>query len=206
MNTRPCIPLCLRDLNPDPLRQFQIWFDEAHGSGLSLPEAMTLATAGRNGRPAARIVLLRGVDERGFVFFTNYQSGKAQDIEENPQAALAFHWPEPGRQVRIEGIVEKVEESISDDYFAQRPRGHQIGAHASAQSRVIPDRNVLEQQFAQVTRTFAKQQIPRPAHWGGYRVVPDLLEFWQVGDNRLHDRFRYRRDPHHLWVVERLAP
>lgn len=200
------MPLHRSGMSPDPVRQFHIWFDEARRTESALPEAMTLATADRRGQPAARTVLLRGADEGGFVFFTNYQSRKAMDLEENPQAALSFHWPASGRQVRIEGRVEKVAESLSDDYFASRPRGHQIGAHASAQSRTIAGREILEQEVERLTQNFSGQEIPRPRHWGGYRVVPAQLEFWQVGDSRLHDRFRYCLDAHGQWVLERLAP
>jgi pyridoxamine 5'-phosphate oxidase len=152
------------------------------------------------------MVLLKGVDERGFVFFTNYESRKAQDLRENPFAALVFNWLPLSRQVRVEGTVEPLGADESDVYFASRPRGHQIEAHASPQSQVIEDRAFLDKQFKDVAQKFAGQDVPRPMHWGGYRVVPELLEFWQEGESRLHDRLRYRRDNTDHWVIERLAP
>ncbi len=193
-------------MDPDPIRQFVRWFQDAEHAEIPLPNAMTLATSSRQGKPAARMVLLKGVDERGFVFYTNYESRKAQDLRVNPFAALVFCWLPLSRQVRIEGAVEPVERGESDLYFASRPRGHQIEAHASSQSQVIEDRLFLEQQFKDVAEKFAGQSVPRPPHWGGFRVVPEMLEFWQEGDNRLHDRLRYRRDNAGLWVIERLAP
>jgi pyridoxamine 5'-phosphate oxidase len=167
---------------------------------------MMLATSSRQSRPAARIVLLRGVDDRGFVFFTNYESRKAQDLRESPFAALVFFWAQLSRQVRVEGRVETLEAVDSDRYFSNRPRGHQLEAHASPQSEVIKDRTVLEKTFEDVTREFLGAEVPRPLHWGGYRVVPDSLEFWQEGENRLHDRIRYRRNDTGPWKIERLAP
>ncbi len=199
-------PLRRSDMNPDPMVEFSVWLQEAERAGVALPIAMTLATANRSARPAARTVLLRGVDERGFVFFSNYESRKGRELAENPYAALTFHWLPLSRQVRVEGRVEKLEANESDAYFDNRPRGRRIGAHASAQSRVIKDRYFLEQRFADAVREFEGQAVPRPAHWGGYRVVPDLLEFWREGEHRLHDRLRYRRDNAANWVLERLAP
>ena len=193
-------------MDPDPIRQFVRWYQEAEHAEIPLPNAMTLATSSRQGKPAARMVLLKGVDERGFVFYTNYESRKSQDLRVNPFAALVFCWLPLSRQVRIEGAVRPVEPDESDLYFASRPRGHQIEAHASSQSQVIEDRLFLEQQFKDVTEKFAGQSVPRPPHWGGFRVVPEMLEFWQEGDNRLHDRLRYRRDNAGRWVIERLAP
>lgn len=202
------IPISLRkaDIDPDPIRQFGRWLHDAGQSGGPQPDAMTLATADREGRPAARIVLLRGLDQRGFVFFTNYRSRKGEELEQNPAAALVFHWPELARQVRIEGRVEQVAPEESDIYFASRPREHKLGAHASPQSRAIPDRNFLEIRFKQAEQRFANRAVPRPPHWGGYRLVPDLVEFWQQGEHRLHDRLRYRRDTDGTWAIERLAP
>jgi len=167
---------------------------------------MTLATASRQGKPSARMVLLKQVDARGFVFYTNYQGRKAHDLKENPFAALVFHWQPLSRQVRIEGAVEMVAQDESERYFASRPRGHQIEAHASSQSQVIRDRAFLQQQFHDLTGTFAGRKVPRPAHWGGYRLVPEAVEFWQEGQDRLHDRLRYRRGEADSWVIERLAP
>ena len=203
---RPPVALRRSSMDPDPISQFINWLRQAEQAGIPQPNAMTLATSSQQGKPSARIVLLRGVDERGFVFFTNYESRKAQDLEQNPRAALIFYWQLLSRQVRIEGSVQQLEADASDTYFAQRPRGHQIGAHASPQSQVIKDRVFLEQQVNAVTRKFAGQDLPRPLHWGGYRIVPEVLEFWQEGENRIHDRIRYRRDNDGGWVMERLAP
>jgi pyridoxamine 5'-phosphate oxidase len=193
-------------MDPDPIGQFARWLHDAEQAELPLPNAMTLATVNQQGKPAARIVLLKGVDARGFVFYTNDQSRKAQDLRESPVAALVFCWLPLFRQVRVEGAVERLDGGASDTYFASRPRGHQIQAHASPQSRVVKDRRFLEQQFKEMHKKFAGQAVPRPPHWGGYRVVPELLEFWQEGENRLHDRLRYRRDPAGNWLIERLAP
>jgi len=167
---------------------------------------MTLATASRAGKPSARMVLLKEVDARGFVFYTNYQGRKARELKENPFASLVFYWQPLSRQVRVEGAVERVAADESDRYFASRPRGHQLEAHASSQSQVIKDRGFLEEQFKTFTQMFAGQEIPRPAHWGGYRLLPETLEFWQEGEHRLHDRLRYRRVEDDQWVIERLAP
>jgi pyridoxamine 5'-phosphate oxidase len=190
----------------DPVKQFVRWLQDAEQAEIALPNAMTLATSSRQGKPSARMVLLKEIDERGFVFFTNYESRKAQDLRENPVAALVFSWLPLSRQVRVEGAVELLGDNESDVYFASRPRGHQIEAHASSQSQVIKDRAFLERQFQDVTRKFEGQVVPRPLHWGGYRIVPELLEFWQEGKNRLHDRLCYRRDHADHWVIERLAP
>ena len=193
-------------MNPDPLRQFTSWLQDAEQADLPHANLMTLATSDRQGKPSARIVLIRGIDERGFVFFTNYRSRKGQDLLENPLAALLFHWPSLSRQVRVEGRVHMLEAKDSDRYFANRPRGHQIGAHASAQSRVINDRISLEEQFRDTAQSFAGKVVPRPRHWGGYRVVPERVEFWQEGESRLHDRLCYRRAAGGTWEIERLAP
>jgi pyridoxamine 5'-phosphate oxidase len=199
-------PLRRESMDDDPIRQFARWLEGAEQAGIALPNAMTLATANRQGRPAARMVLLKGFDERGFVFFTNYESRKAQDLRENPVAALVFCWLPLSRQVRVEGSVGQVAGIESDRYFASRPRGYQVEAHASPQSRVIKDRGFLVRRFEELTSQFACQEVPRPQFWGGYRLVPDTLEFWQEGEHRLHDRLRYRRDSDGRWVIERLAP
>ena len=195
-----------QQLDPDPFKQFSRWFAEAEQAELPLHNAMTLATASRAGKPSARMVLLKEVDARGFVFYTNYQGRKARELKENPFASLVFYWQPLSRQVRVEGAVERVAADESDRYFASRPRGHQLEAHASSQSQVIKDRGFLEEQFKTFTQMFAGQEIPRPAHWGGYRLLPETLEFWQEGEHRLHDRLRYRRVDDDQWVIERLAP
>ncbi len=189
----------------DPILLFRQWYDEALRAGVRHPEEMTLATATADGRPSARIVLLRGLDDRGFVFYSNRSSRKGQELADNPRAALVFHWPAAQRQVRVEGAVAPVTERESDRYFADRPRGSQIGAHASPQSEVIPDRAFLEKRVAQFEARFAGGAVPRPPHWGGYRVDPEVIEFWQERDHRLHDRIRYRREAGR-WLRERLAP
>jgi pyridoxamine 5'-phosphate oxidase len=195
-----------QQLDPDPFKQFTRWFSDAEQAELPLHNAMTLATASRAGKPSARMVLLKEVDARGFVFYTNYQGRKARELKENPFASLVFYWQPLSRQVRVEGAVERVAADESDRYFASRPRGHQLEAHASSQSQVIKDRGFLEEQFKTFTQMFAGQEIPRPAHWGGYRLLPETLEFWQEGEHRLHDRLRYRRVEDDQWVIERLAP
>jgi pyridoxamine 5'-phosphate oxidase len=193
------------DLNADPIEQFRAWFIAASQGGTDGPEAMTLATVDADGRTGARIVLLKGVDERGFVFYTNYNSAKARALESNPHAALVFWWPSMERQVRIEGSVGKVTPQESDTYFASRPRGSQLGAWASDQSSVITGRGNLDARFQEMDTTYRDVPIPRPPHWGGYRLAPTSVEFWQGRSDRLHDRFRYRRSGDG-WIVERLAP
>lgn len=192
----------------DPLVQFQDWFDEALDAEIDEPNAMTLATAAPDETPSARIVLLKGVDERGFRFFTNYDSRKGTELSQNPNAALVFWWAPLERQVRIEGAVERLPEAESTDYFHSRPRGSQLGAWASPQSRVVESRAVLEENLAEVRAEYDEDdRIPRPSHWGGYVVRPTEIEFWQGRPNRLHDRLRYRRaDETDPWVLERLAP
>jgi pyridoxamine 5'-phosphate oxidase len=194
------------EFSPDPLEQFARWFEEARRAGLELPEAMTLATAAPDGTPSARMVLLKGVDERGFAFFTNYESRKGRELADNPRAALVFHWPlEPRRQVLVTGSVEKVPEDESEEYFRTRPRGSRLAALASHQSTVVPGRDALDHAFAEVEREHPGEDVPRPAWWGGYVLRPEAVEFWQNRPNRLHDRLRYRREGED-WTLERLSP
>lgn len=190
-----------------PIDQFRRWYDEAVAAEIPMPDAMTLATSTARGRPSARLVLLRGCDERGFVFFTNYDSRKAGELESNPYAALVFHWPLLERQVRVEGRVERTTEEESDEYFATRPRGSQLGAWASPQSRPLAGREELEQCMEKAVSQFGsdRERVPRPPFWGGFRIVPDLIEFWQGQPNRLHDRLCYQRFQAE-WVLKRLAP
>ncbi len=194
------------EVDTDPIRQFLVWLDDAMKEGLHEPTAMTLATCSTDGWPSARVVLLKHVTEEGFAFFTNYDGRKANDLDSNPRAALAFWWPALERQVRIEGQVERTTAEESDDYFRKRPRGSQLGAWASKQSDVISGREVLEERLALLEQQFDAQEVPRPPFWGGYRVRPIVIEFWQGRPNRLHDRIRYRRVESGGWVVERLSP
>lgn len=193
------------EVDPNPIRQFQVWFEQALNSQLPEPNAMTLATATKDGIPSARIVLLKGVDDRGFVFYTNYESRKGQELAENPHAALVFLWTPLERQVRIEGTVEPVSDEETEAYFQSRPLASRLGAWTSDQSRIIPDRSVLEQRFLELEAEYQNQEIPRPPHWGGYRVIPHQIEFWQGRPSRLHDRLRYRLEAGE-WRVDRLAP
>jgi pyridoxamine 5'-phosphate oxidase len=194
------------DLEADPIRQFEKWFEEASLSDVAEPNAMSLATATPEGRPSVRIVLMRALDQRGFAFFTNYDSRKGRELDANPQAALLFFWPGLERQVRVEGRVERVDADESDRYFHSRPLASRIGAWASPQSDVISGRDVLEERCRELEDRFADRNVPRPANWGGYRVVPESIEFWQGGPSRLHDRLRYTRQQGDSWLVERLAP
>ena len=193
------------EIDPDPFKQFGKWFQEAEEVIPHLPNAMTLATAAPDGRPAARIVLLKDFDSSGFVFYTNYDSQKASELLKNANAALLFYWTQLGRQVRINGTVTKVSRGESDEYFHTRPIESQIGAWASNQSRVIENRQVLEDRFNRLSEEFEERVVPLPENWGGYRVRPDVFEFWQERPARLHDRIRYRLEGS-AWLIERLAP
>lgn len=198
-----------RDLNPEPVRQFAVWFNEAvranpgHGFEANM---MTLATSSPDGLPSARTVLLKEFDQRGFVFYTNYRSPKALDLAANPRAALVFHWPVLKRQVRITGTVSKISHAESEAYFRRRPRGSQLGAAVSDQSRVLNDRAELERKLTELDQQLAGCNVPMPADWGGYRLAPDWIEFWQGRTNRLHDRLRYKGLTDGTWKIERLAP
>jgi pyridoxamine 5'-phosphate oxidase len=198
-------PLDPADCDPDPIAQFKTWFQVAHSAGLPKVNAMTLATADEHGRPHARIVLLKDADEQGFVFFTNYDSNKSKQLAASPYAALVIYWDPLDRQVRIEGRVERVSDAESDAYFATRPIGSQLGAIASPQSQPIPSRKLLEDRVAELAADLGDSPPIRPANWGGFRVIPDLVEFWQGQPSRLHDRVRYFRQGS-AWVRDRLAP
>ena len=193
------------EVDANPINQFSIWWNEAISSSIDEVNAMTLATASIEGKPDARIVLLKGYDEKGFVFFTNYESRKALEMAANPFATLVFFWKELERQVRIEGAVEKISAADSDAYFQLRPEGSRIGAWASPQSRVIDNREILEENVKQLGIKYGEGFIPRPEHWGGYLVAPTQIEFWQGRSSRLHDRILYRRE-NGAWVIKRLAP
>ncbi len=194
------------DVKKNPIEQFDHWFDEALKSGIYEPNAMTLATASTDGKPAARIVLLKGFNQDGFVFYTNYLSRKGKELAKNPVVALVFFWPELERQVRIEGTIEKVSKETSEKYFQSRPKESQIGALASPQSQVIADRSLLEKNWKELEKTYADQEIPKPSFWGGYLVKPQVIEFWQGRSSRLHDRIVYRKADKNNWKIVRLAP
>jgi len=194
------------DLDPDPIRQFQKWFQQAVEAGAVEPSAMTLATAAPGGVPSTRIVLLKGIDERGFVFYTNYESRKGKDLATNPQAAVVFFWAELERQVSVIGITNKLSREESEAYFKTRPRGARLGAWASRQSEVITNREALEQRFQEFEQKYPGDNIPLPSYWGGYVLGPQRIEFWQGRPNRLHDRFAYTKQPGGDWAIERLSP
>jgi pyridoxamine 5'-phosphate oxidase len=195
-----------RDLSPDPIEQFARWFGAAVEAGLHEPNAMTLATATPDGLPSARMVLLKSFDAQGFVFYTNYDSQKGRELAANPRAALVFYWPPHHRQVRVAGVVSQVSRAESEAYFHSRPIGARLSALASRQSRVIPNREFLEQRVAEMAAQYPGENVPLPEDWGGYRLRPHLIEFWQGRPNRLHDRLRYTRPPGGNWVIERLSP
>jgi pyridoxamine 5'-phosphate oxidase len=195
-----------KNVDPNPITLFRQWFEEAIASGSRLPDAMTLATATRDGKPSARMVLLKQVDHQGFVFYTNYLSSKARELEENPYAALVCYWVQLDRQVRVEGRVERVSANESDEYFRTRPRESQLGALTSPQSEVIESRELLERRYAELDNLYRNRIVERPAHWGGYRLKPERVEFWQSRSGRLHDRILYEQKDDGSWSINRLAP
>lgn len=195
-----------KELARDPFRQFDAWFQEAQAAGIAEPNAMVLSTATRDGRPSSRTVLLKGVDGRGFTFFGNYESRKGRELEGNPVAALLFPWHAIERQVIVNGPVARISREESDAYFQSRPRGSQLGAWVSSQSSIVASRKVLEDSLKAMEAKYAGQAIPTPPHWGGFRLSPETVEFWQGRRNRLHDRLRYRREKNGDWTIERLAP
>jgi pyridoxamine 5'-phosphate oxidase len=195
-----------KEIQRDPIKQFQLWFDDAIAEKLPMPDAMSLATVTPDGRPTSRMVLLKQVDAEGFVFFTNYQSSKARQLEINPYAALVFYWPQLERQVRVEGKVAKTSAEESAAYFRTRPRESQIGAWASPQSEVISARDVLEQRAHELAEQYCDRDIECPAYWGGFRLTPDRIEFWKGRVGRLHDRILYELQPDGTWTIKRLAP
>jgi pyridoxamine 5'-phosphate oxidase len=200
------VPLREEDVDPDPIRQFAVWFAVAASAGMPQPEAAALATAALDGRPSVRMVLVKQANERGFVFYTNYESRKGVELSANPRAALLFHWTVLGRQVRIEGRVDRTTREQSAAYAHSRARGSQLSALASPQSRPIAGRDVLERQVAELAERYADTEVPLPDTWGGFRLLPETFEFWQHRENRLHDRLRYTQGRRTRWRVERLAP
>ena len=195
-----------KDLARDPFRQFDKWFGEAEAAKLPEPNAMVLATASRDGRPAARVMLLKGLDGRGFVFYTNYESRKGRELESNPRATLLFPWIALERQVTVEGSISRVTREESETYFHSRPRTSQLGAWASQQSSIVAGRAVLEESLKAVEKKYSGQEVPLPPYWGGFRLIPDVVEFWQGRRSRLHDRLRYRRLADGTWTIERVSP
>ena len=195
-----------RDVDPDPIREFGLWLDEATSAGIALPHAMAVATAARDATPSVRMLLLRGFDQRGFVFFTNYASQKGRELAENDAVALVWYWDVLERQVRVTGQAQRVSQADSQAYFATRPLGSRIAASVSRQGQVISGREPLERAYAQLERRYANGDVPLPPDWGGYRVAPEAIEFWQGRPNRLHDRLLYTRDLDGAWRIERLSP
>lgn len=194
------------DIARDPIEQFEKWWTQAVNSQIEEPNAMTLATASGDGMPSARIVLLKGFDRKGFIFYTNYKSYKGMQLAENPKACLVFFWKELERQVRITGLVQKVSEAESDQYFLSRPKGSQVGAYTSPQSQVVESRNWLDKKYLELSELFREKELKRPEHWGGYIVTPVIIEFWQGRPSRLHDRIQYSLEEDGSWKIERLAP
>jgi pyridoxamine 5'-phosphate oxidase len=199
-------PLSKRDLDPDPIAQFRVWLDEARNAGIRLPEAVALATVDAGGRPSVRHVLLRGLDERGFVFYTNYESRKGRELDATPRAGMAFYWRELDRQVCVTGTVERTSREESEAYFRTRPREARVGAWASRQSAVATSREELDARYREIDARYEGLEVPLPPNWGGYRIAPDVVEFWKGREHRLHDRFRYARQSEGGWVIERLFP
>jgi pyridoxamine 5'-phosphate oxidase len=199
-------PLREQDVSPDPLEQFARWFADAEQAGLRMPEAAALATATPDGAPSVRMVLVKGFDQNGFRFFSNYESAKGRELAANPRAALLFHWDALGRQVRIAGPVQRVGEQETADYVRSRPRKSQLSALASPQSDIVADRQALESRVAELQERYGDAELPLPSNWGGFRLAPESFEFWQQRHDRLHDRLRYRRNGDSRWHVERLAP
>ncbi len=193
------------NINPDPFKQFDIWFKDAHDIGLKDPNAMNVASATKDGVPSSRMVLLKSYDKNGFIFYTNYTSRKSREIIDNPLVALNFFWDALERQVRVEGIIKKIDSKISDAYFASRARLSQLGAHASNQSQVIENYDVITNKLKELEKKYEGQEIPRPEHWGGFIIVPDTIEFWQGHQGRIHDRLKFRREEQ-KWKLDRLSP
>lgn len=193
-------------IDKNPIKQFQKWFDEAKAAKISLAEAMILATVSHDGKPSARMVLLKNIDERGFEFYSNYNSRKGKELDGNPGAALLFHWTSLERQVRVEGTVKKITAEESEKYFQTRPRESQIGAWASSQSEIVANREELEKRFQEISKQYEGKTVPRPPHWGGFRVQPHTIEFWKGRIGRLHDRILYELQNNGTWTIKRLAP
>ena len=206
MSSPPRDPRQISDLNPDPIVEFTDWFEAAKAAGATRPDAMVLATATEAGAPSARMVFLRGYDERGWRFYTNYESRKGQEISANPAVALMFYWDVLSRSVRVEGQIEKTTVAESEQYFSSRPSESRLGAWASAQSRVIDSRQVLDERMTQLRDEYGDGDVPLPPFWGGYRVVPECIEFWLSRPSRLHDRFCYRKQADSTWEIVRLSP